>query len=76
METEISSSAEHGLVNGLHTNGFDRATLEDLEQELPVVYDGQVPLGDVLSRVAQSIYAELSELAETCVSVNHSDDKF
>ncbi|KAJ7928568.1 mediator complex subunit MED14-domain-containing protein [Mycena leptocephala] len=75
METEISSSAEHGLVNGLHTNGFDRTTLEDLEQELPVVYDGQVPLGDVLSRVAQSIYAELSELAETMPNMSDSARK-
>ena len=64
METE--KSAEHALVNGVHTNGFDRDSLADLEQELPIVYDGQVPLGDVLSRVVQSIYAELSELAETC----------
>ncbi|KDQ53591.1 hypothetical protein JAAARDRAFT_39281 [Jaapia argillacea MUCL 33604] len=46
-------------------NGFHEPTLEELERELPVVYDGQVPLGDLLSRVAQSIYAELCELAET-----------
>ncbi|KAG1744781.1 mediator complex subunit MED14-domain-containing protein [Suillus lakei] len=39
--------------------------MEELESELPVVLDDQVPLGDLLSRVAQAIYAELSELAET-----------
>ncbi|KAG1871755.1 mediator complex subunit MED14-domain-containing protein [Suillus subalutaceus] len=39
--------------------------MEELENELPRVLDGQVPLGDLLSRVAQAIYAELSELAET-----------
>ncbi|KAG2126062.1 mediator complex subunit MED14-domain-containing protein [Suillus clintonianus] len=39
--------------------------MEELENELPVVLEGQVPLGDLLSRVAQAIYAELSELAET-----------
>ncbi|KAF7298154.1 Mediator of RNA polymerase II transcription subunit 14 [Mycena chlorophos] len=50
-----------------HTNGLDPASLdlEILEQDLPFVYDGQVPLGELLTRVVQSIYAELSELAET-----------
>lgn len=65
METENSSNSERTLLNGVHVNGFDDPALEDLERDLPVVYDGQVALGDVLSRVAQSIYAELSELAET-----------
>jgi mediator of RNA polymerase II transcription subunit 14 len=37
----------------------------ELEQELPMVYDGQIRLGELLSRVVQQIYAELSELAET-----------
>lgn len=64
METQ----PKHAPVNGFHTNGFDQDSLADLEQELPVVYDGQVPLGDVLSRIVQSIYAELSELAETCAT--------
>ena len=40
-------------------------TLEELERELPVVYDGQIPLGDLLSRSVQSVYAELLELVET-----------
>jgi hypothetical protein len=42
-------------------------SLETLEAELPVVHDEQVPLGDLVSRVVQALYAELSELAETCV---------
>ncbi|KAF7375946.1 Mediator of RNA polymerase II transcription subunit 14 [Mycena sanguinolenta] len=75
METPISSSTEHALVNGVHTNGFDRDSLADLEQELPIVYDGQVPLGDVLSRVVQSIYAELSELAETMPNMSDTARK-
>lgn len=54
-----------GLVNGSHANGFHEPSCEELERELPMVHDGQVALGDVLSRVVQSIYAELSELAET-----------
>lgn len=48
------------IVNGVH-----EATLEELERELPYVGDGQVPLGELVSRTVQSIYAELTELAET-----------
>ncbi|KAF8995450.1 mediator complex subunit MED14-domain-containing protein [Cyathus striatus] len=40
-------------------------TTEELERELPLVHDGQVPLGELLSRVTQAIYAELVEYAET-----------
>ncbi|KAJ7874735.1 mediator complex subunit MED14-domain-containing protein [Mycena olivaceomarginata] len=71
METQT----KHALVNGIHTNGFDQDSLADLEQELPVVYDGQVPLGDVLSRIVQSIYAELSELAETMPNMSDTARK-
>ena len=55
------------VLNGLTSNGHleEEPTMEQLEMELPVVLDGQVPLGDLLSRVMQAIYAELSELAET-----------
>jgi mediator of RNA polymerase II transcription subunit 14 len=49
------------------TNGTDGdgSSFEQFEHELPTVHDGQVPLGELLSRVVQAIYAELSELAET-----------
>src|SRR5258708_8831024 len=64
---ESNGGAFHGpspipspLLNGADTSL--RA-----EHELPHVYDGQVPLGDLLSRVMQAIYAELSEMAETYV---------
>ena len=50
-----------GIPNGLP----DSPTLEQLEGELPVVHDGQVPLGELVSRIAQAVYAELTELAET-----------
>jgi mediator of RNA polymerase II transcription subunit 14 len=50
-------------INGI--NHDSEPTPDDLEHELPVVYDGQIPLGDLLSRVVQGVYAELSELAET-----------
>lgn len=48
-------------VNGFH----HEPTIERMEQELPMVYDGQIPLGDLVSRVVQSIYAELVEHADT-----------
>lgn len=51
--------------NGHHLNGHHEPPIEVLEQELPIVYDGQIPLGDLLQRVTQAIYAELSEMAET-----------
>ena len=56
-------SHTHPLPNGVHTS-FDA-----LERELPFVYDGQISLGDLLSRVMQAIFAELSEMAETYVSL-------
>ena len=42
-------------------NGFD----EPPEVELPVVDDGQVQLRDLVSRVVQACYAEMTEMAET-----------
>lgn len=50
-----------------HTNGFDEhePPIELLERELPMVWDGQFPLGDLVQRVVQACYAELSEMAET-----------
>jgi mediator of RNA polymerase II transcription subunit 14 len=57
---------EHsGILNTARPNGVHEDSFDDLERELPVVFDGQASLGDLLSRVVQSIYAELSELAET-----------
>ncbi|KAG5646818.1 hypothetical protein DXG03_002195 [Asterophora parasitica] len=50
-------------------------TMDMLERELPIVMDGQIPLGDLLSRVTQSIYAELAELAETMPNMSDSARK-
>lgn len=44
---------------------IDTVPVEELERELPTVHDGQVPLSELLSRVVQGIYAELTEMAET-----------
>lgn len=71
-QPQVSTSMISNIngANGLtFMNGYQSPppppTQDELERELPVVYDGQVPLGDLLSRVVQGIYAELSELAET-----------
>ena len=52
-------------ANGIHPSASDEPTIQDLERELSTVNDGQIPVGDLLSRVMQAIYAELAEMAET-----------
>ncbi|KIK79206.1 hypothetical protein PAXRUDRAFT_161917 [Paxillus rubicundulus Ve08.2h10] len=49
--------------------------LEQLEMELPTVLDGQVSLGELLSKVVQAIYAELSELSETLPNMSDAARK-
>lgn len=61
MPLPLLQAPQEPQVNGFHHD----PTLERLEQELPMVYDGQIPLGDLVSRVVQSIYAELVEHADT-----------
>lgn len=60
-----------GMMNGHEHAPFEStdedASLAELEAELPVVYDGQIELRELLSRMMQAIYAELTEMAETCV---------
>jgi mediator of RNA polymerase II transcription subunit 14 len=62
---DLQHSSEIAHSHGPHYDSVLEPSLEELEQELPMVYDGQIRLGDLLSRVVQQIYAELSELAET-----------
>ncbi|KAG6829450.1 hypothetical protein H0H92_004510 [Tricholoma furcatifolium] len=50
-------------------------SMDVLERELPVVTDGQIQLGELLSRVMQRIYAELAELAETMPNMSDSARK-
>ncbi|EPT02595.1 hypothetical protein FOMPIDRAFT_1035808 [Fomitopsis schrenkii] len=59
------------------TNGYHEPepSVEELERELPVVYDGQVPLAELVSRTVQAIYAELSELAETLPNMSDAARK-
>ncbi|KAI9442706.1 MED14-domain-containing protein [Lactarius indigo] len=56
-------------------NGFDEPPIELLEAELPVVDDGQVPLSELVSRVVQACYAEMTEMAETLPSMSDSARK-
>lgn len=66
---EIAATANghtlHGTDGQPYMNGLHEPSAEELERELPVVLDGQIPLGELVSRTVQAIYAELSELAET-----------
>ncbi|OJT12740.1 Mediator of RNA polymerase II transcription subunit 14 [Trametes pubescens] len=48
---------------------------EELERELPVVTDGQVPLGELTSRLVQAMYAELTEFAETMPTMSDAARK-
>lgn len=66
LTTQLDPSSSKSVVlNGFHEKHDPEPSLEDLERELPVVYDGQIPLGDLISRVVQAIYAELLEHSET-----------
>ncbi|KAH9963764.1 mediator complex subunit MED14-domain-containing protein [Russula dissimulans] len=56
-------------------NGLDEPPIELLEAELPVVDDGQVPLSELVSRVAQACYAEMTEMAETLPGMSDSARK-
>ncbi|KAF4567770.1 mediator complex subunit [Pleurotus pulmonarius] len=62
-------------INGAYTNGAHEPSLVELENELPQVNDEMVPLGELLSRVVQSIYAELTEMAETLPNMSDAARK-
>lgn len=68
LQLDGFASSRPLAVNGINGHHVSEPSIEKLEMELPVVHDGQVSLGELLSRVAQAIYAELVELAETWVS--------
>jgi hypothetical protein len=71
--TSVDAPAPHALLNGLYEDA-EEPSLDALEAELPMVDDEQVPLGELVLRVVQALYAELSELAETCVLPLHARD--
>ncbi|KAI0258685.1 MED14-domain-containing protein [Gloeopeniophorella convolvens] len=56
-------------------NGLDEPPIELLEAELPVVDDGQVSLSEIVSRLVQACYAEMTEMAETLPSMSDSARK-
>ncbi|KAI9510089.1 mediator complex subunit MED14-domain-containing protein [Russula earlei] len=57
------------------SNGFDEPPIELLEKELPKVDDGQVKLSELVSRVVQACYAEMTEIAETLPGMSDSARK-
>ncbi|KAJ3733741.1 MED14-domain-containing protein [Lentinula guzmanii] len=66
---------QNQTVNGVHLNGDVEPGIEQLERELPEVFDGQIPLGDILSRVMQAIYTELTEMSETLPNMSDAARK-
>ncbi|KZT04699.1 MED14-domain-containing protein [Laetiporus sulphureus 93-53] len=58
-----------------HINSTHEPTVEELEHALPMVQNDMIPLGELLSRMAQTIYAELSELAETLPNMSDTARK-
>ena len=73
MEHSLNGVITNGGAGAPHENGFHEPTLEQLDLELPLVGEGQIPLGELVSRMAQSIYAEINELAETYVIPSTGD---
>ena len=68
MDTAVNGHFANGTAHLALQNGkteLHEPSLEQLESELPLVMDGQLPLGELVSRLAQAIYAELVEMAET-----------
>jgi mediator of RNA polymerase II transcription subunit 14 len=55
-------------VNGVHTPN-PQPSMKFLEEELPPVGDGQVPLRELVVRVVQDIYADLVNHSETLPSM-------
>ncbi|KAJ3553568.1 hypothetical protein NM688_g3538 [Phlebia brevispora] len=68
-------SHTHLPQDGSVSNGLHEPDVEELERELPTVLDGQIPLGELVSRMAQAIYAELTELAETMPNMSDAARK-
>ncbi|KAI8975875.1 MED14-domain-containing protein [Trametes punicea] len=71
MEQAVNGLVVNGTIphaTTAMTNGdssMHEPTPDELEKELPVVMDGQIPLGELISRLVQTMYAELTEMAET-----------
>ncbi|KAF8530531.1 mediator complex subunit MED14-domain-containing protein [Hysterangium stoloniferum] len=74
MTHPMKHNGNHNGINGRNTT-MDQPTIEELEAELPIVQNDQVPLSEVLSRVVQDIYAELMTLADTLPSSSDSARK-
>ena len=69
-EDVMGTANGHALAGPSSIALQDDLFLREIESELPIVYDGQIEMRELLSRMMQSIYAELTEMAETCVLVS------
>ena len=70
MDAAVNGHLVNGTTHAPIHNGNGKTeahelALEELERELPLVHDGQVPLRELVSRLVQTMYAELVEMAET-----------
>jgi len=63
----VAGPSTHTVIAPGDAHSDDDVPLELLERELPLVDHEQVPLRQLLQRIMQNIYAELSEMAETYV---------
>ncbi|KAI0344782.1 MED14-domain-containing protein [Trametopsis cervina] len=61
----------NGIPNGLPHIPSE----EQLDQQLPFVNDGQAPLAELVSRMSQAMFAELTELAETMPHMSDNQRK-
>ncbi|KAF5388784.1 hypothetical protein D9757_005677 [Collybiopsis confluens] len=75
MDPTTSTTIDTPSPDAVHLNGDADPTLEQLEAELPMVFDGQISLGDLLSRVMQAIYTELTEMSETLPNMSDTARK-
>ena len=67
--SSVAGSSNHTDIELGDAVDGDGVPLDFLERELPFVDHEQVPLRQLIQRIMQSIYAELSEMAETYVLI-------
>nr|VWP00560.1 Protein kinase domain-containing protein [Ganoderma boninense] len=78
MDAAVNGHLPNGTAHLPLQNGKAEShepSLEQLESELPLVMDDQLPLGELVSRLAQAVYAELVEMAETMPSMSDAARK-
>ena len=64
----ISTNGHMKVEEDAQQHVDEEISVEELGREIPSVDEGQIPPRELLQRVTQAIYAELTEMAETCVN--------